>query len=119
MQDIDRNAGLMQKLHRFEGDERSLLGRLGDHCIAGGQRGGNLTGEDRQWKIPWADADEHAASAAATARCVSPVGPGSTIRFDKLLARPLGIIAQEIDRLAQVRHAHSPLSCPLRESAAP
>ena len=39
------------------GDQRRLLGGLGDNRIAGRQRGRDLAGEDREREIPWADAD--------------------------------------------------------------
>ena len=42
LQRVDRDARLVQELHRLEGDERRLLGRLGDDGIAGGERGGDL-----------------------------------------------------------------------------
>jgi hypothetical protein len=42
-------------------DQVGLFGRLGDHAVAGGQRGGDLAHEDRQREVPRADADEHAA----------------------------------------------------------
>ena len=52
MKDLRRNTGGMQELYRLEGDERRLLGGLGDCCIASRQRGRDLTGKDRQRKIP-------------------------------------------------------------------
>ena len=39
---IDRNARRVHELHRLEGDERRLLGRLGDDGVAGGERRGDL-----------------------------------------------------------------------------
>ena len=39
-----------------------LFGGLGEHGVAGGQRGGDLAGEDGQREVPGADADEDAAS---------------------------------------------------------
>ena len=38
MQRARRNAGLVQQAHRLGGDQRRLLGGLGDHRIAGGER---------------------------------------------------------------------------------
>ena len=38
MQRGRRNAGLVQQLHRFGGDQRRLLGGLGNDGIAGHQR---------------------------------------------------------------------------------
>ena len=57
-----RHAGFVQQLHRGVADQVGLLGGLGDHAVAGGERGGDLAGEDRQREIPRADADEHAAA---------------------------------------------------------
>ncbi len=65
MQRRARHAGVMQKPHRAGGDERRLLGRLGDHRVAGGKRRHDLTAEDREREIPRADADEDAAPAIA------------------------------------------------------
>jgi hypothetical protein len=58
VQHIGGDAGRQQMAHRRRGDERRLLGRLGDRGIAGGERGGDLPGEDRQRKIPRRDAGE-------------------------------------------------------------
>ena len=65
MQRLDRHAGGVQDAHGLRRDQRRLLGRLGDHGIAGGERGAHLAEEDRERKIPRADADEHAAAAIA------------------------------------------------------
>ena len=48
----------MQDPHAFGGDQRRFLGGLGQHRIAGDQRGSDLAGEDRQREIPRADADD-------------------------------------------------------------
>ena len=45
---------------RLGGDQRRLLGGLGEHRIAGGERRRDLAGEDRQREIPRADADDRA-----------------------------------------------------------
>ena len=50
----------VQQAHRLGGDQRRLLGRLGEHRVAGGERRGDLAGEDRERKIPRADADDRA-----------------------------------------------------------
>ena len=55
-----RDASLMQRAHRFGGDERRLLGGFGDDRIARRERGGDLAGEDRQRKVPGTDADDEA-----------------------------------------------------------
>jgi hypothetical protein len=56
-----RYAGLVQQLHRGVADQVGLLGGLGDHAVAGGERGDHLAHEDGQREVPRADADEHAA----------------------------------------------------------
>ena len=56
------------------GDQRRLLGRLGEHRVAGGQRGGDLAGEDRQREVPRADADDRAERRLAW-RCRSRRAP--------------------------------------------
>ena len=61
-QQIGIEPGLVEQPHRLGGDQRGLFGGLGQHGIAGRQRGGDLAGEDRQREIPRADAGEHAAS---------------------------------------------------------
>src|SRR3546814_7852068 len=37
-----RHAGLVQQLHRLETDQGGLLGRLGQHAVAGGKGRGDL-----------------------------------------------------------------------------
>jgi hypothetical protein len=49
-------------LHGQRGDQRRLLGRLGKHRVAGGQRRGDLADENGQREIPRADADENSAA---------------------------------------------------------
>ena len=60
LQRAARHAGRVQRAHRRGGHQRRLLGRLGQHHVAGGQRRGDLAGEDRQRKVPRADADHRA-----------------------------------------------------------
>ena len=83
-----RQTRLAHQRHRARGDHRRLLGRLGDDRVAGGERGGDLTAEDRQRKIPRADTDEHATG--ATGRLV----------FEPF--RLVGVVPQEVDRLAHL-----------------
>ncbi len=81
-----RHAGLAQDAHRLRGDQRGLLGGLGQHRVAGGQRRAHLAGEDRQREVPRADADHRAE------RAVRIVGePAAHLRR---------VVAQEIHRLA-------------------
>ena len=65
LQHVCRHAGLVQQRHRSRGDQRRLLGRLGEHRVAGDQRGRDLAGEDRQRKIPGRDAGDGAARLGA------------------------------------------------------
>ena len=54
------HAGLPQAAQRMRGHQRRLLGGLGQHRIARGQRGADLANEDGQREIPGADADHRA-----------------------------------------------------------
>ncbi len=60
LQRCPRHAGPVQQTYGIRGHQRRLLRRLGQHRIAGGQRGGQLAGEDRQREVPRADAGERA-----------------------------------------------------------
>ena len=51
-----RNARRVEQAHRPGGDQRRLLGGLGQHRAAGGQRRRHLADEDRQREVPRADA---------------------------------------------------------------
>ncbi len=62
MQHVAGDAGLVQQPHGGGGDQRRLLGGLGDDGVAGGERGGDLAGEDRQREVPRRDAGEDAAA---------------------------------------------------------
>ena len=60
-----RDTGLVHEAHSFGGNERRLLGGLGHDRIAGCQSSDDLPAKDRQWEIPWADAQEDGASTIA------------------------------------------------------
>ena len=62
MEHVARDAGLVQQPHRGGGGQGGLLGGLGDNCVAGGERGRDLAGKDRQWEIPRRDAGKDATS---------------------------------------------------------
>jgi hypothetical protein len=62
-QRVGGDAGLCSQRTASGGDQRRLLGRLGDHAVAGGERRRDLAEEDRQREVPRADADEGATSA--------------------------------------------------------
>ena len=82
------NPRLVHKAHGEMGDERGLLGGLGENGVAGGQCCRDLAGEDGEGEVPRADAGPDAAGGKGIAR-----------------RHGLGrVVAQEIDRLAQLQH---------------
>ena len=85
LQRVGRNAGLMQQCHCLRRDQRRLLGRFGKHGIPGSKGCGDLSGENRQWKVPGADAGPDAAC------CLVGAGLGC-------------VITQKIHRFAQFCH---------------
>ena len=89
LQRVGRDARFMQDAHGFRGDQRRLLGGLGDHRIARRERGGDLAGEDRERKVPGTDADDEAER-----------GRGAGQQRARRLVR---VIAQEVGRLAHFR----------------
>ena len=88
LQHVGRDAGLVQDAHGFGGNQRRLLGRLGDDRVAGGQCGRNLTGEDGQREVPRADAQH---------RTQRPVGV--VLELGRHL---VGVVAQEVHGLADL-----------------
>src|SRR5262249_26382446 len=102
MQDISWYAGRQQMAYRRGGDERRLLGGFGDYRIAGGERRGDLPGEDRQWEIPWRDASE---DAAAVKSDLVPLArrAGQGLRCREFGAGACRVVAQEIDGFAHFR----------------
>ena len=76
LQRAARHAGRLQHAHRLGGDQRRLLGRLGQHRVAGGQRRGHLAGEDGQREVPRADA-HHRAQRPVAWRCRSRAAPAA------------------------------------------
>ena len=62
VQDSRGSPAGVEQPHRLGGDQRRLLGRLGQHRVAGRQRRGDLAGEDGERKVPRADAGEDAAA---------------------------------------------------------
>ena len=83
-----RRARFMQHANRFGRHQRRLLGGLGDDDVARRQRGARLSGEDREGKVPRADAGDDAE------RPVRRVG--------EVVAELRSIVAQKIDRFADV-----------------
>src|SRR4029079_5978677 len=60
-----RDPGAMQQPDGLKSNKRCLFGWLRHDGVAGGERRGNLPGEDGQRKIPGTDADEYPASSHA------------------------------------------------------
>src|SRR5690606_20422664 len=83
------------------GDERALLGRLRDHGIARDERGRDLAREDRERKVPWADADEYSA-AVEPQLVVLARRAGQHDRRGEEPARLRRVVAQEVHRLADL-----------------
>ena len=90
----------MHQPHGRGRDARRLLGGLGDHRIAGHQRGDDLPGEDREREIPRADADEHAASAVM--QFVGLAGRPRHPLGHERNARLCGVVAAEVGGLAHL-----------------
>ena len=86
---LARNASLVQDAHGFGGDQRRLLGGLGDHRISRRERGGDLAGEDRKRKVPGTDADDEAKRGGREGQ--------------ERARRLVRIVAQEVGRLAHFR----------------
>ena len=86
--------------HRARGDQRRLLGGLGEHGVARGQRRGHLAGEDGQRKIPRADAHEHTAAVHGAARCARRSGRACCSGVAKSRFGARRVVAQEVHRLA-------------------
>src|SRR5262245_37720639 len=97
-----RDAGGMQDAHRLGGNQRGLLCGLRHYAVAGGERACDLAEENRERKVPRADADEGAA--AAVAELVAFAGwAGQRLRGEPA-ARLEPVVATEIDRLAHLAH---------------
>ena len=86
LQRVLRDAGGMQDGHHGRRRQRGLFGRLGQHRIAGRQRGGDLAAENRQREVPRADGQHHAQRALA-----------GIVEIGRHLGR---VVAQKIDCFA-------------------
>ena len=82
-------------------DERRLLGRLGDHGIAGGKRGGDLAGENREREIPRRDAGER--PAPVQRQRVALAGRPRHLAARRIRRAPRRVVAR-VDRLAHFRN---------------
>ena len=104
MQYVPGHARIMKQLHGPGGDARGLFRRLGQHRIARRQRAHDLAGENRQRKVPRADADKDAAPLQQQMIALAR-RPRQALRCGKILLRLHGVIAAKIHRLAHLRHA--------------
>ena len=102
-QRIGRHAGLVQQRDQLLRDEGRLFGRLGRHRIARRQRRRDLAGEDGEREVPRADADEHAA--AMQSQLVVLAGRAGQRLHRQALLGLVGVVAQEVHRLAHLGHA--------------
>ena len=100
-------AGAVIEAHGLRGDQRRLLGGLGEHGVARGQRGGELAREDRQGEVPRAYADEHAAPVQLQSVVLAD-GAGEGGRSGEQALGGLGVVAQEVDRLAHLADGVTP-----------
>ena len=84
MQHVGRHAACKHQPDRLRRNERRLLGRFREHCVAGRQCRRNLAREYRQRKIPRADAREHATTVQAQLVAFAR-GPGQAHRRAEFL----------------------------------
>ena len=91
----------MQQRHRPGGDHRRLRRRLGDHGVADHERRRHLAREDRERKIP--GADRHEDAAAMQPQHVALAGGSRQVPVLEPACLG-GVVAQEVDRLADLGH---------------
>ena len=89
------------------GDQRRLLGGLGDHRIAGGEGCGDLAGEDGQGEVPRRNTGEHAAAVQFQRVELGHRPVQHLRRAEQPLGRG-GVVAQEVDGLAHLAHRVGP-----------
>jgi hypothetical protein len=103
---IHRHTGCVQQLDGLPGHAGRLLGGLGQHGVARGQRGRHLAHEDGQRKVPRADADPDAARGQA--QFVALAGRTGQCNGCQDALGLIGVVAQEIHRLAHFGHRIAP-----------
>ncbi len=101
MKDVAGDARPVQQPHRGSGDQRGLLGRLGDNRVAGGEGRSDLAGEDRQREIPRRDAGKDAATMECHLVALAG-GAGQPLGCCEIGPPAQGVIAQVVDRLAHL-----------------
>ena len=106
------HAGRMQQFDGLERHHRGLLGRFGQHAVAGDQGRRHLTQKNRQREIPGADADPGATPQQAQAVALAGQAQGRVVRRQgqrlHQSLRLLCVVAQEIDRLAHLANRIAP-----------
>ena len=78
----------MKQADRLRRNQRRLLRRFRQHGISGGQSRGDLSGEDREWEIPRADADG---------------GTTRRMRRGERVSSLRGVVPAKIDRFPDLR----------------
>ena len=100
LQHILRNVGFAQELDRHGGDERRLLGGLGDDAVSRHQRRCDLANENRERKIPGRNANKNAAS--MTTKDVGFARRPRQRHVGAENSRLTGVVAAKISRLAHL-----------------
>ena len=90
LQHLARHARGMEEFGQAQRHQRGLLGRLGDHGVAGHQGRGQLAGENRDREVPRADAEDRAARRERV-----PVRAEQRLRLH-------GVVAAEVDGFAHL-----------------
>ncbi len=103
MKGAGRDPGFQNQLGDTVRGERRLLRRLSDYRVARDQRGSDLPGENRDRKVPGADAGEHAAAVQRQHVALADRAR-QRHRPAEPLSRLLRVVAAEIHSFAYVRH---------------
>ncbi len=101
MQNVAWDPGCVEDANGLGGDQRRLLGGLGDDRVAGDERRRHLAGENGEREVPRADAGENPA-ATQRHRANAVAADRERQRPPQVGARPGRIVAAEIDRLAHL-----------------
>src|SRR5207248_4429382 len=106
--------------HGYSCNKRRLLGRFGKHCVSRRQSRRNLSGEDRERKVPRRNARKYA---TATQRQLIALSCYARQRLGIIveLARVLGVVAQIVDCLTPFvqRVLHRPPRFPDKQRKKP
>ena len=106
LQNIRRHTGRVQQFDGLQRHRRGLLGRLGQHAVAGRQRRRDLADEDRQRKVPRADTHPRTARGQAQFVRLTSRPRHDQRRHDAYrLAR---VVTQKVHRLAQLTDRVAP-----------